>query len=447
MSIDGAWDLRSTATPKSLCVFPAPLETVSPTTPTSYKESRNPFDEASANQQLLNQNDSPPHAVIIGTEKGSLHYRCYPSAPTEYGSDLHPPLGIGTDAKFSSVPRSYQPVNLNNAAPGSSIVSILPLSNNVFLLLLDDNVGPTASQPGVYGTMMVTLRQSTFVPIHSSFNSSMSPTKLPRMSCATYSSHTGLVYGAGRTIANLTPDLWGGLLASNMTNWQVSNHLIPAPGVRSGPDAMAVSQHSNNVVVVVVAVSSDFYAVYPNTGEGGNGVVLKMVSFAYSQIHPVLIHAIPDESLQQRPEWSSFFLASGRDCAVVDWHKDAMTAKTRHAPTSSVASPILAAACPWPWIVLLTSDGLLSIRSPSCLAIPLRTVEVGNRPNDYFTIQSLLFHESSGPAQRTLCSISYSGEGRVLKCLPDTAQVSEKMTVSMCRCYCLLMFLIAGFGR
>jgi hypothetical protein len=49
-----------------------------------------------------------------------------------------------------------------------------------------------------------------------------------------------------------------------------------------------------------------------------------------------------------------------------------------------VGSPILAAAVVAVVGRILTSDGLISIRSPSCMAIPLRTVEVGNRPNDYF---------------------------------------------------------------
>lgn len=87
-----------------------------------------------------------------------------------------------------------------------------------------------------------------------------------------------------------------------------------------------------------------------------------------------------------------------------------------------MASPILAAGAVWPYVAVLTSDGLISVRSPSCMAIPLRTVEVGTRPNDYFVIRTLR-------EENWMVAISYSGEGKVLQFQPDTRQVSEEMQV------------------
>jgi hypothetical protein len=52
------------------------------------------------------------------------------------------------------------------------------------------------------------------------------------------------------------------------------------------------------------------------------------------------------------------------------------------------------------------------------MAIPLRTVEVGTRPNDYFVIRTLL-------QEKLMVAISYSGEGKVLQFQPDTRQVSN----------------------
>ena len=107
-------------------------------------------------------------------------------------------------------------------------------------------------------------------------------------------------------------------------------------------------------------------------------------------------------------DWYSLFLACGRECAVVDVHvvtntnndtsslNDTQSSTTTQITCSTprngivtVTSPILSAASSWPYVVLLQSDGLVSIRSTSCLAISLRTIEVGQRPNDYFILRSV----------------------------------------------------------
>jgi hypothetical protein len=53
------------------------------------------------------------------------------------------------------------------------------------------------------------------------------------------------------------------------------------------------------------------------------------------------------------------------------------------------------------------------------MAIPLRTVEVGNRPNDYFLLRTLQDATQVAP---WIVALAYSGEAKVLQCQPDTAQ-------------------------
>jgi len=209
----------------------------------------------------------------------------------------------------------------------------------------------------------------------------------------------------------------------------------------------------------------------------------KIISFAQSsQVHPVICIDMKDPSVEDG--WSCVFCASGRECTIVDvnvWNNggsmmggggglatsttlaedinNVSCSPPRHNVITTVASPILAAASSWPFIAVLTSDGLISIRSPSCLAIPLRTVEVGTRPNDYFVLRTLRHDDDDEEDSNTyvigeeekeqhhptptktsgtnamislsmkqqqqqpwLVAISYSGEGKVIQCQPDTSQ-------------------------
>jgi hypothetical protein len=174
--------------------------------------------------------------------------------------------------------------------------------------------------------------------------------------------------------------------------------------------------------VAVVAVGNAFYAISTDDetdDSAGGDNMAKLVSFSQSsQVHPVIVKDVQDPSMSDG--WSCLFVASGRECAIVDLQfTDSPRLLSCSPPrngTVTVASPILAAAPQWPWMAILTSDGLISIRSPSCISIPLRTVEVGTRPNDYFVLRSL---------DPWMVAISYSGSGKVLRCLPDTAQVKD----------------------
>lgn len=174
--------------------------------------------------------------------------------------------------------------------------------------------------------------------------------------------------------------------------------LIP-PGARGGQASIFVTARGH---VAVVAIGSSVFAVpglevdlkhmkealtVRSSGKADASRLppgtkapecAKILSFGQSsQIHPVIIVDIQDRTMD--PDWYSLLLANGRECAVVDIqydsHNNSVSAGSPRNGTVTLASPILAAASSWPFLTLLTSDGLVSLRRPSCLAIALKTVE------------------------------------------------------------------------
>jgi hypothetical protein len=161
-----------------------------------------------------------------------------------------------------------------------------------------------------------------------------------------------------------------------------------------------------------------------------------------------------DMGVDEEAFTSLLFLASGRECAVVELlynprlysnsgnKRPVMSADDPEdrviLPSSSIscgsivigsprggiatfASPILAAVGiqstskrTGPLMAILTNDGLVQTRSPSCIAIPLSTIEVGTSPNDYFTLRALPNKEA--------VAVSYGGEGRLILFREDTVQ-------------------------
>lgn len=471
MSVEGTWDLRASSSPRSLCVFLAPSSStnyggVSLETPSS----TNPFDAASSNRPTSTQHDSriTAHGVVFGTERGSLHYRTYarPSARshalgTSRSAAWNQPqqaLGLPSSSQSQSrnIPRSYLPVDLQGATPGAVVdvirASSSPANNPVFLLLVDDGRGTSSSsQAGAFAAHLVSLRHGSFTPIGG--------TSLPRMSCAAFHPNCGFVYAAGWSVKSFFPEPLEGDESArkrHSPSSRLSRRIVfgqtslPSPGSRSGQDAIEVICGGR---VAVVAVGNSFFAV-PGSEQTGNAEegpsiqpkgdskdVVKIISFAQSsQVHPVIVFDIQDKSLDEG--WSCLFVASGRECAVVDvFYNESLRSIScgppRHGPVT-LASPILAAATSWPWVAVLTSDGLVSIRSPSCMAIPLRTVEVGTRPNDYFVLRTLRDEDTAATqtaGQPWLVAISYSGAGRILQCQPDTTQVRSLRSVSVVYLY------------
>ena len=282
----------------------------------------------------------------------------------------------------------------------------LATSPSVFLLLVDDGRG-TNNGSGVYSTQLLSLRIGGFSPLKHT---------LPRMNSATYHPASGLVYTAGKVLKSITQEIWKDE-QWRRTHSVVFDALLPSPGSRSGQDAVTTTLHGK---VAVVAASNAFYAVagrdaQDDDDDKGHEEPIKLLSFSQnSQVHPVLVVDVEDKSLTIN--WACLFLASGRECACVDvfFSGNGLSSSPPRNGTVTVASPILAAASSWPWVAILTSDGLITLRSPSCLAIPLRTMEVGTRPNDFFVLRKL--------ENQYIASVSYSGEGKLLEVQPDKPQ-------------------------
>jgi Vam6/Vps39-like protein vacuolar protein sorting-associated protein 39 len=514
MSLEAVWDLhargggagRDDLSPRSVCVYSAP------TSAAMEPASTNPFDMATAGDSSSSSSPQSPHAVVFGSEQGSLHYRTYPSPNPSSGnsnnnmssnaaSSLQPPLGVTPSGRPPiNLPRGYFPVDLpRNSLPGP-VVGVVPakalpgpthssqqhqpVTRPVFLVLVDDNRG-SSHQGGAYAATFVTLQ-------HGAFSKLTTPpilSNLPRVSCATYHVRCGFVLCGGKRLWTIPPShfledtsagssstlarmVGGGKQRRGRYNAQQQRHLamtsvidfsataLPPPGARGGQESLIVTAHGH---VAVLAIGNSVFAVpgleveLKQLDEAGNAKgeaqlhhhrqlppgtkgpeCAKILSFGQSsQIHPVIIVDIQDRTMD--PDWYSLLLANGRECAVVDIqydsHHNSVSAGSPRNGTVTLASPILSAASSWPFLALLTSDGLISLRSPSCLAIALKTIEVGTRPNDFFSLKPFRehhlsemhsFNNSNSTNSHTtipwiLC-ISYSGQAKVLQCRADSAQ-------------------------
>ncbi|KAL7444662.1 hypothetical protein ACHAXM_009583 [Skeletonema potamos] len=303
--------------------------------------------------------------------------------------------------------------------------------------------------------------------------SSSSLGALPRMSCATYHPHTGFVYAAGTGVGGsknaMTLACAGRVAIVAVTN---TFYAVPAfldVNVLRNQESMALSSQTSN--------DASWIASLPNVS------ATKLLSFAQSsQVHPVIaIEVLEDgstassSSLAVAGEISSssssssvdvmrylhavtslVVLASGRECTTVDIESipDANAVSTiekggtvlggmvRTAIQSSVCrhgiatlpSPIVAAASltggsgvgdisSGPLVSLLTADGLVHIRSPLCIAVPLTTIEVGTRPSDYFSLSPLPSLLKHGGGKKTMLATSYGGEARFVSCQAESPQV------------------------
>eukprot|EP00531_Pseudo-nitzschia_arenysensis_P017070 CAMPEP_0116120926 /NCGR_PEP_ID=MMETSP0329-20121206/3431_1 /TAXON_ID=697910 /ORGANISM="Pseudo-nitzschia arenysensis, Strain B593" /LENGTH=1440 /DNA_ID=CAMNT_0003614719 /DNA_START=72 /DNA_END=4394 /DNA_ORIENTATION=- len=380
----------------------------------------------------------------------------------------------------------------------------------VFLVMVDDNKGSN-KQGGAYAASLVTLQNGAFAKLNTNNSNANSAAVNPRfhlpsrVSCATYHERCGFVVCGGKRIFSVPicqfPDEGGAMSRmtggsntnsgkshrnSQQTTVDFSGTVLPPPGVRGGQDSMVVT---SNGFVAVVAVGNAVYGVpgievdvssssTPSVARDSNPGSMasspahtKILSFGQSsQIHPVILVDVQDRSVHD--EWSTLLVCNGRECAVVDVHHDALhhsvSAGTPRNGTANTAAPILSAAASWPFVALLTSDGLVSVRGTSCLAIPLKTLEVGTRPNDFFTLRSFLggnsdggfggmtpnagrhyfhqqqqqygrdpygtnnnfnFDEEGGSSSSNnnnalpwILSMSYSGQAKLLKCKADTQQ-------------------------
>jgi len=381
----------------------------------------------------------------------------------------------------NALPRYLYPVDFTGLA--GPVMATIPISAQLFLVLVDDNRGTSGAHPGAFQAQWITLTNGRFGILHHSHSEHGDITNklLPRMSCAVYHPFAGVIYAAGRKLGQVavpeisaSPNTTGssssrllfkgaGRVATRghatAARWKFRyDHVtLPKPGVRSGSDAMAVNtdgsvavaavgnvffavagiqeplddhggamdQDPNNAVGVLSAATGGDTSIINDNNVAGSGIT-NLISFQQaSQVHPIMCLDLEDPSVSDQ-DWSSWFLASSRMCAVVDFYNASPPRLSRcsaRGDSVTLASPILAAASNWPWLIVLTSDGLLSIRSPSCLAIALRTIEIGTLPNDFFSLRTHSPVAQKDAAQQSwLVAISYSGHAKVLHCNPDSAQ-------------------------
>lgn len=94
-----------------------------------------------------------------------------------------------------------------------------------------------------------------------------------------------------------------------------------------------------------------------------------------------------------------------------------------------------------PLIALLTVDGLVHIRSPFCIAVALTSIEVGTRPNDFFSLSSLASLRNDG--LRQIVATSYGGESRLISCHEENSQEFADRLIKMS----IDAFGVNGFPR
>jgi len=562
-TLTSSLDLRSPASPRSLCVWTFSVlpdnindgrrSSSSASSSSPFSNTPNPFDGASSssfqndtskdNKNDNNRNRIIYHALVYGTERGSLHYRTYPAhvktSKHQRGSVKGPgsfisPLGYdrmtmgggGRSATGSnnvsgnaSLSGALLPVDLNGAVSGP-VISICratsnsndgneishSITNPIFLLLVDDNRGPSNASPGAYTCHVVALQHGSFTKLN--------VINLPRVSCVDYHHNAGYVFAAGSMVSSLPVNVSSVVLSHQQQEHQHSNSgmKIQAPTIsyncglpsasRPGQNALALTCDGN---VAVVAANTTFYAV-PGGGFGRgkqntrgtsiNNNAIKVLSFTQpSQVFPAIVvnvtptsHTHSSSNIAGSNKITSvLFLASGKECAILEIVYDprhagingggsisnssraaAVGPVTCTPPRNGIAqlpSPILATCLilsdsfssstlhtqhqqPYPrqrggrenlssrlqfrsnseqsspptvtMMGVLTSDGLVQIRSISCIAIPMFTVEVGNRPNNFFALRAM--PPTPSPQQQSqhrfgkLVSVSYSGDARVVAC-------------------------------
>ena len=294
--------------------------------------------------------------------------------------------------------------------------------------------------------------------------------------------------GGGGTGGGVNPTLsTTSMMKPPISTYLKCSYILPPPGVRGGSKNAMTLACSGRVAIVAVTntfyaipsfldvnvlrnqesavVNAALLSALPNVS------ATKLLSFAQSsQVHPVIVieclSSSDDPALASssadvmrylRPVTSLVVLASGRECTTVDIESipDAnavqtiekggnvlggkvMTAIKSSASRHGVAtlpSPIVAAASlsggsgagdisSGPLVSLLTADGLVHIRSPLCIAVPLTAIEVGTRPNDYFTLSPVpsALKYSGGAGKKTLLATSYGGEARLVSCQAENSQ-------------------------
>lgn len=488
---------------------------------------------SSANDEQENSSIPPCFAVAYGTERGTLHYRVYPSldGSSSCSNTSYPVDALSQKYQGSAAAAAVTGSNSSNSSGGGSnrIISaswtggmVSPLSSfsidsntqanfsgpivsmvrcvnssfqakgqqqhqqqhtmpQLFLVLVDDHKGsgPQQSQisSGAYSSGIITIKHGTFQKVATGMT-------MPRMSCATYHPATGFVYAAGTSILSLPHAVQAAVINALSSGTSTYYHnpivryqavnVLPNPA-RSNPSALSLVCEGR---LAIVAVNNSFYAVSsvpqqqyqqqqsskPYNSANSTNSCIKVLSLTQSsQVHPAIV--TPISGTHSSP---LIFVASGRECTtcIVSLIEGAIHVSpsssnniisSTHNPNSaihsnnnnheiiSLTSPILSAvslSCSHQtYVAILTTDGLVQLRLPVCIAVPLRTVEVGTRPNNFYWLgafsSSYSEYYEQQQQQQCLISVGYSGDARVIVVKEDTPlDLSDR----------LMRLLIDAFG-
>jgi hypothetical protein len=375
-------------------------------------------------------------------------------------------IDSNTQANFSGpVVSMVRCVNDTTFQPKGHQQPSLP---QLFLVLVDDHKGsgPQQSQisSGAYSSAIITIKHGAFQKVATGMT-------MPRMSCAAYYPTTGFVYAAGTSILSLPPTVQAAIINTlssgtsayyhnPVVRYQAAN-VLPNP-VRSSPSALSLVCEGR---LAIVAVNNSFYAVsslpqqhyqhhqqqqqqqqvkVSNSANVSSSCIKVLSLTQSSQVHPAIVTPISGTHTS-----SLIFVASGRECttcivSLVDGvihashgsssnlnnfnnNNSTINANNNH-EIISLTSPILSAvslsSSHQTYVAILTTDGLVQLRLPVCIAVPLRTVEVGTRPNNFYWLGAF-FSSSEYPSpdeeqQQCLISVGYSGDARVIVVKEDT---------------------------
>ena len=244
-----------------------------------------------------------------------------------------------------------------------------------------------------------------------------------RASSVAYHPSAGFVYTAGNTLRSLgAQGHISKLIVSGSTSSISSlSSFLPTPLVYYDADlASMTSTFANDTPskypgslslvcqgrVAVLLSGNSFYAIPSiagkNSESGANLQAIarhiveptQIVTFSQSgQMHATIVTEISTTkeqssnttstnlNMSRRAITTMIFLALGRDCTACELLYDARHASVMLATSNTIAnlsSPIMSASTicdsSRPLVAILTSDGLIHIRSPSCLAVPLSIV-------------------------------------------------------------------------
>ena len=368
--------------------------------------------------------------VLFGTERGSLHYRSYVIGKDEKGVLTY---AKRFDESVVSSGGAIMDIVMGSSVSvgNSNVVFCILVDDLKYNSATSMNSGSLHDRSfgskyhhSPYSIDFMVFKNGQFFGTERRRNGQSSQLvtqsggELPRVSSIAYHPSAGFVYTSECKLRSLCLQnhLQNLTMVGSTSSASDLSSFLPAPVVYYDADltALATNCSDNNSSndagslslvcqgrVAVLSSGNSFYAVpsapgkNAETGENSHIVVqntvesTQIVTFSQSeQMHaPVVaeINAIADPNtnltISRRAMTTMIFLALGRNCTACELLYDARHASVMLATSNTIASlssPIMDASTSStsnrPLVAVLTSDGLIHIRSPSCLAVPLSII-------------------------------------------------------------------------